>query len=112
MKTLVKYRAACHFESDGIAVRQGDELLCLGPSQPGPRRPHHARLYRCVLYRDGSQDLFVDVYPGEAEEIVETSGQQSTRLDSDCIPNRSQVESIDLAAIMRMWETRLSFDSQ
>lgn len=76
MKTLVKYRAACHFESAGIAVRQGDELLCLGPSQPGPCRPHHARLYRCVLYRDESQHLFVEVYPGEAEEIVETLQEQ------------------------------------
>ena len=83
MKTLVKYRATCHFESDGIAVRQGDELLCLGPLYVRDTNERSDnRLFRCLPYLYGSQDLFVDVHPFEAEEIVETSQEQRVRLSS------------------------------
>lgn len=69
MKTLVRYKAACNFESYGVEVRQGDELLCLGPSQPGLRLPGDARLYKCLLLLDGREDVFVEVYPVEVEEL-------------------------------------------
>lgn len=83
MKTLVKYRATCHFESDGITVRQGDELLCLGPLYVRDTNERSDnRLFRCLLYLYGSQDLFVDVYHFEVEERVETSQEQRARLSS------------------------------
>ncbi len=83
MKTLVRYKATCNFHSNGVEVHQGDELLCLGPLyiRDTDERSDN-RLFRCLPYLYGSQDLFVDVHPFEVEEIVETSQEQRVRLSS------------------------------